>query len=89
MPLEYGGDLSTGVGAPVETAARTPTEASALPCPGTPQITSLTQPPIASDPLWPLTLVLGDIAGRVARRAAQEHKSPVPPEVGVLPEAGR
>lgn len=62
-----GGDQHQGVSAPRVIAARTSEDA--LPLPGYPHHTISPNLPIATDPLWPLLTVLGDIARRVSRHA--------------------
>jgi len=70
---ECGGDPHQGAATPGVIAARTPAEADALPSPGTAHDTTSAEHPIAANVLWPLTVVLGDIALRVSRRAQEEH----------------
>ena len=72
-PRECGGDHHQGVAAPDVIAARTPAEADALPCPGTAHDTTSPDQLITTHVLWPLTVVLGDIARRLSRRAREEH----------------
>ncbi len=72
-PNECGGDPHLGAATPSVIAARTPAETDALPCPGIAHDTTSLEDNIATDVLWPLTVVLGDIARRVSRRAREEH----------------
>ena len=72
-PDECGGDLDVGAGTPAETAARTPAETGALPCPGTAHDTTPLEHTKTTDVLWPLVVMLGDIAQRVTQRAREEQ----------------
>ncbi len=72
-PRVGGGDSHQGAATPGVIAARTPAEADALPCPGTAHNTTSLDHAIETNVLWPLTVVLGDIALRVSRRAGEEH----------------
>lgn len=62
-----GGGQRQGVRAPCLTAARTSEDAQ--PLPGNPHLTTTSDDSTATDPLWPLVTVLGDIARRVSRHA--------------------
>lgn len=72
-PNECGGDPHQGAATPGVIAARTPVETDALPCPGIAHDTTSPDQLIATHVLWPLTVVLGEIARRISRRAREEH----------------
>jgi len=68
-----GGGQHQGVGAPRLTTARTSEDAQ--PLPGDPHLTTTQDDRTATDPLWPLMTVLGDIARRVSRHAREDPVS--------------
>lgn len=69
-PRAGGGGQHQGVRAPRVIAARTSEDA--LPLPGDSHLTTSSNNPIATDPLWPLVTVLGDIARRVSQHANED-----------------
>ncbi len=87
-PNECGGDPHQGAATPDVITARTPAEADALPCPGTAHNTTADHS-IATNVLWPLTVILGNIARRVERHRAAERSLTTPEtrrEAGSDPE---
>lgn len=75
-PRTGGGDRHQGVSAPRVIAARTSEDAQ--PLPGDPHLTTTLDDSTATDPLWPLVTVLGDIARRVCRHAGDAAVATAP-----------